>query len=142
MARRLAAVLCRTFAGLLSFGMSGHGFYMCAASGLRQDSIAAAFFCLLPGLSFPAFLWSLRERRGANLLHWVLAVCYLAVFSVLNWRTCSELGYCSTVSATVIETLTTRPVEAMFAVAIFGFAALLLDRNRLRTTRPHAQSAR
>jgi hypothetical protein len=129
MAMRLAAILCRTLTGLLSFGISGYGCYIFAASGLHQDSIATLLFCALPMLSFPAFLLGFRERSAANLLHWALATCYLAVFSELNWRTCSELGYCGTVAATVLETLTAHPEEAMIGIAVLNSCAAALARK-------------
>jgi hypothetical protein len=87
-------------------------------------------FCVLPALSFPVFLLSFKSLRWSVAMHWILAAGYLAVYSILDWRTCSELGYCQGVMRTVLQTLTARPVEGVFAVAVFNLAALFLQVKR------------
>ena len=129
MVRRLTGMLCATIAGMLSFAMSGYGSYMLVASGLNQNSIATFLFCFLPMLSFPVCLFSLWKRKPAAVLHCMLAAGYLAAFTALNWRTCSEHGICSSVAATTLETLTTHPMETMLLIAVFALCSTLLDRK-------------
>jgi hypothetical protein len=102
--RRVASIICRTIAGIGSLFVSLYGVYEYAGS-----------------------------HRMSVGFHWAFALGYLTVFSMLDWRTCAELGYCTSVAATVLETLATRPVEATFAVAILNLCALLLySRTRLK----------
>ena len=80
----------------------------------RQDTLVMVLYCILPVLSFPVTLISVRSLRWSVALHWILAPAYLAVYSLLNWRTCAELGYCESVLATVLVTTTTRRVRGFF----------------------------
>jgi hypothetical protein len=86
-------------------------------------------YCAFPLLSFPVFLLSFKSLRWSVAAHWILAGGYLAVYSVLDWRTCSDAGYCRGVMQTVLQTLIARPVEAVFAVAAFNSAALIIRRK-------------
>ena len=72
----------------------------------------------------------LRPARRAALLLALLAYAFWAVYSVLNWRTCAELGYCGSVVSTVLLTLKTRMVLAFFAVAAISFIADAIDDRR------------
>ena len=56
-----------------------------------------------------------------------MAITYLGSYSVLNWRTCAELGYCETIMATVMQTLSTNTVLGFFAVVILSLVAMLID---------------
>jgi hypothetical protein len=56
-----------------------------------------------------------------------LAMAYLVVYSMLNWRTCAAFGYCGSVASTVLETLMTRSASCYFEVALFSFAAVIVD---------------
>jgi hypothetical protein len=121
----------RILAGVLSFAVSGYGAYSCTWADFHQDAVWTALLCILPLLSFPVFLVSFKWPRWALALHWLLATSYLAVYSMLDWRTCAELGYCRSVPFTVFETLRALPVEAYFVVAIFNLGARLLHGMRV-----------
>jgi hypothetical protein len=102
--------------GLLSISVTLHAISVFWAIDLRANPFVTYLYCLFPGLTFFVFLLVRPLRTKAALL-WLLAVGYLLTASILNWRTCAELGYCGTVASTVIETLRTKPVLAAFAVA-------------------------
>jgi hypothetical protein len=124
--RTVTLSLCRSVAGLLSFFVTAYGAISFEFANLRQDTLAMSLFCAFPFLSFPVFLMSFRSLRWSVRMHWILAAGYLAVYSVLDWRTCSERGYCQGVIRTVLQTLTAGAMQAVFAVAVFHLAALLL----------------
>jgi hypothetical protein len=65
-------------------------------------------------------------RRAAFVLS-LMALTYLGAFSTLSWRTCSELGYCQGLMATVMQTLSTDRVLAFFCVVILSLLAQLAD---------------
>jgi hypothetical protein len=115
----------RTAAGILSLGVSAYGVHSFGWVDMRQDTLITGLFCILPVLSFPVFLLAFRWPFWSAAIHWLLAAGYLVIYSMLDWRTCAELGYCNGVSATVLQTLTARPVEACFAVAVLNLAAVL-----------------
>jgi len=125
--RTVTSSLCRSIAGIGSFFVSAYGVYSFEFANLRQDTLAMSLFCALPLMSFPVFLLSFRSLRCSAATHWILAAGYLAVYSVLDWRTCSEWGYCHGIMRTVLQTLTAGPVQAASAVAAFNLAALLLQ---------------
>jgi hypothetical protein len=56
-----------------------------------------------------------------------MALTYLGAYSALNWRTCSELGYCQSLIATIFQTLSTNIVLGFFAVVILTLLAQLAD---------------
>ena len=115
-----------TLAGILSAGVTLYGVYSAIAIDFRQDTILTGLYCLLPFLGFPVFLLVRPAHRSAFLLA-VLAAVYVGVFAALNWRTCTELGYCGSIVSTLIETLKTHMVLAYFGVAIFRYAAEKVD---------------
>jgi len=100
-----------------------YGVYSFDRMTLAPDTVEVILFGLLPALFFPVYILSRWRFRLAVILYWVLAVGYLAVYSVLDRRTCAEIGYCGSVAATVIETLATKPVEAAFAIALLNMIA-------------------
>jgi|SRR5271166_5553276 len=128
--RSVILLICRLIAGAGSLLVSAYGVRSFLAADLRQDTVWMSLFCILPALSFPVFLLSFRSLRWSVALYWMLAVGYLAVYSLLDWRTCAELGYCQGVLHTVLVTLNARPVQAAFGVAVFSLAALLLRGER------------
>ena len=113
-------------AGILSVGVSLFGLLAAIRIDLRQDTMLSLCYCCLPVLCFPVFLLVKPPRRAAVVLS-LLALTYLGAFSVLNWRTCSELGYCQSVAATIFQTLSTNRVLAYFAVVILTLLAQLVD---------------
>jgi hypothetical protein len=127
--RRVAVVILRSVTGVGCLVLSAYGAYLYVASGLQHDSPIVTLFCLFPMLSFPAFLLSFWRIRVAAAMQCALAAGYLTFHSMLDWRTCAELGYCGSVSSTVAGALKARSVEAAFAVAILHVAAWWLTRS-------------
>jgi hypothetical protein len=125
-ARRVLLILCRVITGFGSFMVSLYGVYAWIGMGMQHDSIAANLFWILPLLSLPVFVLSYFRFPLSVMLHWALALSYLVVFSMLDWRTCSALAYCHSVFATVMQTMTAWPLLATFAVALFNQFAILL----------------
>jgi len=122
--------LMRAVACVLSFATTLYGIYSLVAADLRQDTALVLPFCLLPTLSFPVFLLSLRRLRVSAGMHWLIAAAYLVVYSLLDWRTCAELSYCDGVLNNVLRTLSAWPLEACIAVAVFTQAVLLMRGKR------------
>jgi hypothetical protein len=114
------------FAGILSAGVSLFGIIAAIRIDLRQDTLLCLLYCGLPALCFPVFLFVRPPRRAAFVLS-LMALTYLGAYSTLNWRTCSELGYCQSLMATVMQTLSTNMVLAFFAVVILCLIAQLAD---------------
>jgi hypothetical protein len=123
------ASLCRLIVAIGSFLVTAYGVYSFDGADFARDMLAMSLFCILPFLSFPVFLVSFRSLRWSVAMHWILAAGYLSDYSALDWRTCSDSGYCNGVMQTVLQTLTARPVEAVFAVAVFNLSALYLQRK-------------
>ncbi len=113
-------------AGFLSFALLGRGLHWALSIDVRMNPVLSILFCALPILSFPVFLAGFLFRRAA-VLQPILAVVFLAVYAILNWRTCSALGYCSSVSSVVLMTLTTPVSMAFFTVAFTSVAAVALN---------------
>ena len=111
--------------GLLSILVTLHGAFAAWAIDLRADPIVTFLYCLFPGLTFFVFIFVRPLRMKAALLS-LLAVGYLLTASILNWRTCAENGYCSTIASIVFMTIRTKPVLASFAVALLSLIPLLL----------------
>lgn len=124
--RRVASIIVRSITGLGCLMVSLYGVYVYAGSHLSLNALLVALFWFLPMLSFPVFLLSFWRQRFSVGAHWAFALLYLIVYSMLDWRTCAELGYCTSVASTVLQTLATRPVELTFAVAILNLCSLLL----------------
>jgi hypothetical protein len=122
----------KAVAGLLSFAVTLHAIWTVWAIDLRADPFVTCLYCIFPGLMFFVLLLVRPLRRKTALL-WLLAVGYLLTASILNWRTCAELGYCSTVASTVIETFRTKPVLAAFAVAALDSMSLSLHKDQHKT---------
>ena len=120
----------KTLTGLLSIFVTLHALLSAWAIDLRANPTVSFLYCFVPGLTFFVFLF-VRPLRIKALLLSLIAVGYLVTASILNWRTCAELGYCSTVASTVIQTLKTKPVLGAFAVAVLSLIPLLI-RNTQR----------
>jgi len=133
--RFIISLLCRTIAGLGSLVISAYGVYAASWTNFYQDTVLVSLFCMLPILSFPVFLLSFRTARWSVALHWISAIGFLAVFSMVEWRTCAELGYCEGLLRTVLVTLSAHPVEAAFGVAVINLAGLLLGAKRRHNPR-------
>jgi len=114
------------FAAILSAGVTLYGLYAAIRIDLRQDTALSFLYCALPVLCFPVFLLVRPVSRSAFVLS-LMALSYLGAYSALNWRTCSELGYCEAITATVMQTLSTNVVLAFFAVVILTLIAQLVD---------------
>lgn len=91
--------------------------YVFTWADFRTDTVVMALFCGVPLLSFPASLIFYRRIKAAALAHWTLALVYLTVYSMLDWRTCSAFGYCQSVMQTVLVTMTAWRVQGMFLIA-------------------------
>lgn len=115
-----------SLAGVLSAGVTLYGIARSLGMDLRQDTLLSSLYCVLPVLCFPVFLL-VRPRHRAAVLLSLMALTYLGAYSALNWRTCSELGYCESITATVMQTLSTNIVLAFFAVVILSLLAQLVD---------------
>lgn len=113
-------------AGVISAGVSLYGVYSAWGMDFRQDTFFTCLFCGLPLLCFPIFILVRPQNRSTFLLS-LMAVVYLACYSALNWRTCSELGYCQSLLDTIMQTLSTNAVLAFFAVVILNLIAILVD---------------
>jgi hypothetical protein len=113
-------------AGILSAGVTLFGIGRSFGVDLRQDTLLSCLYCGLPVLCFPVFLLVRPPRRSAVLLS-LMALTYLGAYSALNWRTCSELGYCESLVETVFQTLSTNMVLAFFAVVVLTLLAQLAD---------------
>jgi hypothetical protein len=124
--RGIAWAVLLAFAGILSAGITLHGIVAAIGVDLRQDTLLSLLYCALPVLCFPVFLLVRPASRSAFALS-LMALTYLGAYSALNWRTCSELGYCEAVTATVMQTLSTNVVLAFFAVVILTLIAQLVD---------------
>lgn len=134
--------LCRRFARLLSFAVSVYGLLPFLSADFRSDAVVMSLYCILPVLSFPVTLVSFQSMRLSVMLHWLLAFGYLAVYSMLDWRTCAQLGYCQGVMATVLVTTTSWRVRGLFLVAILNLALLVLELNSQRGEVKSMQAAR
>ena len=82
---------------------------------LRQDTALSLVYCGMPVLCFPVFLLVRPASRSTFLLS-LMALTFLGTYSALNWRTCSELGYCQGVISTVMQTINANVVLGYFAV--------------------------
>ncbi len=134
--RSLCIVVLNVAAQVLGCVVTLYGLLAVHGIDFRQNPVLSVLYCALPLLSLPACVLALFVRKLALLLA-VFAVIYLTVYSALDWRTCAALGYCGTVTATILTTFETRAVLAYFAMAICGFSATGLDpRSRIRTKTP------
>jgi uncharacterized membrane protein len=102
------------------------GVYGLYALDLRSDTLVSSLYCFFPFTSFFIFLWIKAPKLKALLLA-AVAIGYLAAYSVLNWRTCDSVGYCTSVAATIWETFCTKSILAAFSAVILTVVALLID---------------
>jgi hypothetical protein len=113
-------------AAVISAGVSIHGVWSAMSIDLRQDTTLSAVYCAMPILCFPVLLLVRPLSRSTFVLS-LMALTFLGAFSALNWRTCSELGYCESIIVTVMQTINADLVLAYFGVVILGLIALLVD---------------
>lgn len=113
-------------AGILSAAVTLGGIWSAIAIDFNQDTVLICVYCGLPMLCFPVFLLVRPASRCTFLLS-LMALTFLGAYSALNWRTCSELGYCQGILNTVMQTLSTNMVLGFFAVVILCLIALLVD---------------
>lgn len=124
--RGIAWVALMALGGIMSAAVTLYGVYATIAVDFRQSPVLIGLYCLLAVLCFPIFLLIRPARRSAALLV-VFACGFLIVYSALSWRTCSELGYCGSVRATVVDILMTRTALAYFAAAILRSVAAVAE---------------
>jgi hypothetical protein len=124
--RAIIWVVLLALAGIFSAAVTLHGVWSIIAIDLNQDTLLSLVYCCLPMLCFPVFLLVRPVQRSAFVLS-LMALTYLGAYTALNWRTCSELGYCDSLLATTMQTLSTNMVLAFFAVVVLSLMALLVD---------------
>ncbi|MDE3202580.1 MAG: hypothetical protein KGN79_16845 [Acidobacteriota bacterium] len=110
-----------------SFLISLSALYVFTWADFRTDTIVMVLFCGMPLLSFPASLVFYRRIKAAAIAHWALALVYLVVYSMLDWRTCSAFGYCQSVMQTVLVTMTAWRVQGMYLIAAAATILVWLD---------------
>ena len=120
--RKILWIVLRTAAGACALFVTLHGLRGAYGIEFRTDTLISVVYCAFPIASFFVFLF-VKAPKVEIALHLLIAIGYWSAFSFLNWRTCAELGYCSTVASTVLMTLSTKPVLAAFAVIFFSTAA-------------------
>ncbi len=113
-------------AAIVSAGVSVHGVWSALSIDLKQDTVLSFVYCGLQILCFPALIRLRPPHRAAVVLS-LMALTYLGAYSALNWRTCSELGYCQGALDTVMQTLSTNTVLAYFAVVILSLIGSLVN---------------
>ncbi|MGH9562122.1 MAG: hypothetical protein ACRD3S_11770 [Terracidiphilus sp.] len=113
-------------AAAASFGVLGWGVYSAWSIDFRMNPVLSVLYCALPILSFPLVA---RIRRGRIPVWWlsVMACAYLAVYAILNWRTCSAHGYCGSVSGTVFLTLKTPAMLGLILATACTLGAEMLS---------------
>jgi hypothetical protein len=130
--RNLLWIGLRTAAGICSLFLSIRGFGGAYGIDFRVDTLVSTIYVVLPLASFFIFLFVKVPKLEVS-LHTIVAIGYLTTFSMLNWRTCAELGYCGSVASTVFGTLKIKPVLAAFGVIVFSVAAFSVDARRSKT---------
>jgi hypothetical protein len=93
---------------------------------LRQDALLSVTYCVLPFLSLPLYLAAFGLRKLLP-FQAILLFAYIAVYSALNWRTCTELGYCGSVVSVVLVTIKTSKVMLFWGVALSSAAAFVVE---------------
>lgn len=124
--RELPWIAMRTAAGACALFVTIRGFRGAYGIEFRTDTLISALYVVFPCCSFLVFLFA-RRARLELFLQSLIAVGYLSSFAFLNWRTCSSLGYCTTVTASVLTTLGARSVLAAFAAVVFSATAMTCD---------------
>jgi hypothetical protein len=128
----------RVVVGLSSAFVTLHGLFGVYGLDFRRNTLVSALYCAFPVLSFFLFLF-VKAAKPEAILHIVIACGYLTTFSMLNWRTCAEMGYCGTVTSTVVETLETKPILAAFVVVLCVLLANLVGTRPEKTSVPPAR---
>ncbi|HLY40016.1 MAG TPA: hypothetical protein VKR52_02335 [Terracidiphilus sp.] len=126
--RNAAWLILMTVTGILSAAVTLYGIFSALVVDLRVDTVLIGLYCLLPIPAFPVFML-VRPQRRSTVLLFALAIAYLIVFSVVNRRSCIELGYCGSFASTLFQTMFLRPVLIYFASAVLSFIAMMTDRE-------------
>ncbi len=126
--RRSSRKLFTIPAGVFSCLLTLYGLAAIRGLDLRQDTVLSVAYCGLPLLSLPFYLPALAVRKLLP-IQAILFLGYVAVYSVLNWRTCAELGYCGSVASVVLLTITTSKVMLFWGVALSSAAAWAVERR-------------
>ena len=137
--RRISAIVYRVLTGVGSAWVTAYGVYAYTGANLNIDTVTMSLYCFLPMLSLPVFLLSFWRHRASVAAHFATAFAYLLSYSMLNWRTCAEMGYCGTVTSTVVETLETKPILAAFVVVLCVLLANLVGTRPEKTSVPPAR---
>lgn len=137
--REFGGLALTAMAGVVSAIVTLSGVYSIYGLDFRQDAVLSVLYCLLPILCFPVFILVRPAIRSTAAIA-VCAAAYLVVYSMLNWRTCAAIGYCGSVASTVLETLMTRTASCFFEVALFSFAALIVDGPTNQANQSQAKS--
>ncbi len=132
--RHVAWLVIKVLAALLSAAVSLHAVYSAIAVDFRFNPVLTFLYCLFPALSFFVFLF-VRSARAEAATQIALFVGYLVTSSMLSWRNCSAYGYCTTVGATVLTLLRSKPILASLGVAVLTLLALALAVPRRGPTR-------
>jgi hypothetical protein len=122
----------KVLAAVLSAIVSVHALYSATRVDLRIDVVVTSLYCLFPALSFVVFLF-VRSARAEVVAQIILFLGYLVTASMLAWRNCSAIGYCTTVSATVTTVFRSSFILASFGVAVLTLIAWVLGDSRKRT---------
>ena len=126
--RRESSRLFTIPAGIFSCLLTLYGLAAVRGLDLRQNTVLSVVYCALPLLSLPLFLIALALRRLLP-LQALLLLLYIPVYSALNWRTCAELGYCSSVASVVLMTIATSKVLLFWGVTLSSLAAFVVERS-------------
>jgi len=126
--RRMGWLVFTAFAGLFSCWVSAYGVSSAHSMDLHFNPVLSSLYCALPILSLPVLLVSLIVPRLAA-LQIIFALSWVPIYSALNWRTCSSLGYCGSVASTVLATLVIPVVLGYFCAAVCNVAASALRRR-------------
>jgi hypothetical protein len=116
----------RVATGIGSLFVTLHAVHSAYGLDFRRDRFVSAFYCLVQFASFFVFL-IVKSQKFEACLHATIAFGYLSAYSKLNWRTCMEHDYCTTVGSTVLQTFRTTSVLAAFGVFVVAAAALYLN---------------
>lgn len=126
--QKIGRVLLTLLAGLLSFAVTGYGLWTTSGIDFRFNPVLSYLFCWLALLCFPVFLFGIFLRK-AVVVQAIMFIVYVAVYVPLNWRTCSAMGDCVSIPATILLTLETFPVTAFFGAVVCSFAALAIGKR-------------
>ena len=129
-------LLLRLAAGLSSAFVTLHGLYGIYGLDFRRDTMVSTLYCIFPILSFFIFLFVKAPKLELS-LHLVIAIGYLTTFSMLNWRTCAEMGYCNVRRIHGARNYLNETDAAAFAVVLCALLAILVgSRPRKLPYRP------